>query len=84
MTIEERRQWKNGFMLCVLIPEFEPVIRAAMALEQKKTLPQGSYCPECGIRQEMKTFARGSVGPVHFPKCSYVNHTVTEVDHAES
>ena len=61
--------------------EFEPVIRAAMALDRKKkTLPAGSYCPGCGVRQELKKHNRGSVGPVHFSQCSYVNYKIIEVE----
>ena len=62
--------------------EFEPVIRVAMALDRKKkTLPAGSYCPGCGVRQELKKHSgRGSVGPVHFHECSYVNYEIIEVD----
>jgi len=59
--------------------EFEPVIKLVMALDRKKkTLPAGSYCPECGIRQEFKTSR--DKGPFHFFQCSYVNYKIIEVE----
>jgi Zn ribbon nucleic-acid-binding protein len=61
--------------------EFEPVIKLVMALDRKKkTLPAGSYCPGCGVRQELNKHKRESVGPVHFSKCSYLNYKIIEVE----